>query len=448
MEVSAIGISHHTAPLAVREQLALSADQARELLRAIHADDVFEEALVLSTCNRTEVYFVCRNAADPLDYLLGLLGRINALPVDLEQSMFYRHDGAEAVRHLFRVAAALDSQIVGEHQIIAQVKLAYRMALEERTARFLLNKLLHFSFRVSKAVRTETELGRGSVSVAEAAVDLAGEVMGALAGKTVLLVGAGQTAALAARALMRRDVGRIVVASRTIARAKEAAARLLQLADEDNGTRRRGAAPQSKQRPQTQAIDLAAIPEVIGEADLVICSTSSPDFVLTRKRFAGAIGRSPRPICIVDIAVPRDVEPALGELPNVHLHNIDDLDRMVADNIQRRRGEIPKAEAIVDEGVRDFARWFDSLQIVPTIKLLRRRFRDFEQAELRRHAGRFADGNRDQLEQYTRRLCNQIVHRPIAFLREMSTDSRVSDQLAAAEMVRKVFDLDALEQDE
>ena len=228
MEVSVIGISHHTAPVGVREQFALPGELGKRFLRRVRTDDVFTEALVLDTCNRTEVYFVCENDTDPLGYVLDRIAQLKQAERIADTSAFYRHDGPSAVAHIFGVAAALDSQIVGEHQILGQLKDAYRLALQERTARFLMNKLMHWAFRVGKRVQTETEIGRGSASVAQAAVELARQVFSTFADKTAMLVGAGETAELAARTLARCGVTRFVVANRTLARAETLATALLE----------------------------------------------------------------------------------------------------------------------------------------------------------------------------------------------------------------------------
>jgi len=223
MKLSIIGISHRTAPVEVRERYALTGDLAGRFLRAAHSENVFEEAMVLDTCNRTELYFVPAAAGDCLDNFLGHVAGLKGISGDVDKSVFYRHDGRAAVGHLFSVAAALDSQIVGEHQILGQLKDAYRLAAEERTARFLLNRLMHRAFRVGKRTQSETQLGRGSVSVASAAADLAAQIFSDMGDKTVLLVGAGQTAEAAARGLISAGVKRVVVANRTLSRAEELA---------------------------------------------------------------------------------------------------------------------------------------------------------------------------------------------------------------------------------
>jgi len=472
MKISVIGISHHTAPVEVRERFALPGDLPRRLLRAIHAENVLEEALALDTCNRTELYFVPRQERDSLEYILGHVGGLKGaeLRAETDGAAFYRHEGAAAVGHLFRVAGALDSQVVGEHQILGQLKDAYRIALEERTAKFFLNKLLHCAFRVGKRVQTETELGRGSINVAQQAVDLAEQIFSDFADKSALLVGAGQTAELAARRLIRRGIRRIVVANRTLERAQQlardlAAAGTRDLAadpDEEGGRpgqvrcpalqqlfaeRGQAAQPDSSpaDSPEAEAVELKEIPRVLGEVDLVICSTGSPEPVLRAEELSEKIRRAKRTLFIVDIAVPRDVDPKLAALPNVFLYNMDDLEQVVARNIERRRGEVPRAEAIVADEMEQFVKWCNSRQVAPTIKLLQRRFGMVRQGEIQRYGKKFTSDDRDQLDRFTQSLCNKLIHRPMAFLRQLSEEAPTSDQLAAVDVVRRMFDLDALE---
>jgi len=432
MKLSVIGISHRTAPAEVRERYALTGDLAGRFLRAAHSENVFEEAMVLDTCNRTELYFVPTGTGDCLDNFLGHVAGLKGISGDVDKSVFYRHDSQAAVRHLFNVAAALDSQIVGEHQILGQLKDAYRLASEERTARFLLNRLMHRAFRVGKRTQSETQLGRGSVSVASAAADLAAQIFSDMGDKTVLLVGAGQTAEAAAKGLISAGVKRVVVANRTLSRAEELTRELAGAGtDGDEQVRCPGVLRHSGRAagdgpfasPQdgvaARAIELDQIGEVIGDVDMVICSTGSSDPVLTYDGLGDIISRRGKLLYIVDIAVPRDVEAKLGDLSNVFLHNLNDLDSVVARNIDRRRQEIPRAKAIVEFEIGEFVKWYDSLQVASTIKLLNQRFELLRQAEIERYGGKFSDSDREQLERFTQSLCKKILHRPIAFLNDV-----------------------------
>lgn len=475
--ISVVGVSHHTAPVEARERFALPEDSASRFLRTLHTQTVFEEALVLDTCNRTEVYFVASPDRDAVEYLRGLVAQIRGVEPVEDPDAFYRYDGEDAVRHLFRVAAGLDSQVLGEHQILGQVKSAYRTALEQRTAGFFLNRLMHAAFRAGKRVQTETALGSGSASVCQAAVDLAVETLGDLAGRTALLVGAGKNAELTARALIREGVSRVLVANRSVDRAEALAVRLGEVRPAPGATasspatrhapaedapvqaprcpvllRRVGGAadqvsPPELARVETRPVALADLPAALDEADVTICSTGAESFVLRREDLDGRLDRSDRPLCVVDIAMPRDADPALEELPGVHLWDLDDLDRIIARSAELRRRETPRAERIIDEEITRFSDWLESLQITPTIKLLKRRFALLRREQIDRYAAQF-NGAAGQLDPFTRTLCNRILHHPIDYLRRVVRDGSLSDRLAAVDMIRRMFDLDAVERDE
>jgi glutamyl-tRNA reductase len=480
-ELSVIGLNHHTAPVEVRERLALPGDLVARLLRTIHAEPALEEAMVLATCNRTELYGIAREGHDPLAYFLDVVARLKGSPVEADRSVFYRHEGLGAARHLFRVAASLDSQIVGEHQILGQVKDAYHAAVEMRTAGFFLNKLLHWSFRVGKRVQTETDLGRGSAGIAPAAVELAQQIFSSLEGRAVLLVGAGRMAEGAAWALLMRGATRLVVANRTLARAQQLAYDLVHtqagtseeegcpdemapsgtvvcpalmaleaLEAEEAVAAGKTPPPLSSPSPRawaaaTEAISLEDIPKALPAVDLVISSTGSPELVLTYDGLAAGLRRRQSPLFIVDIAVPRDVDERLGNLDNVFLYNIDDLDHLVARNVDRRRQEIPRAEAIVEDELCEFSRWLASLQVTPMIRLLREQLDALQQAHIDRYGKQFSDADRERLRAFTQTLCNQILHKPTTFLKELSQEGSTSESLQTVDIIRRLFGLDANE---
>ena len=475
-ELSIIGMNHKTAPVALREQWALNRDHALALLHQIHAENTLEEALVLSTCNRAEVYFVSRKADEALDYLAGHVARLRQAAPVTDRSVFYRHDGPDAVRHLYRVAASLDSLIVGEHQILGQVKEAYRLALEARTAGFLLNRLLHGAFRVGKRVMTETEIGRGSAGVAQAAIELARHIFTSLEGRSVLLVGAGQNAECAAQALLRAGATRLIVANRTLSRAQQLAHDILQPTreacapegpgceppDEADGpvacpaVQRRGDAGEEIEEdaappvsapsaaPTAEGIGLEDLPRAIASVDLVISSTGAPEPVLKYDALAPALARRARPLLMIDIAVPRDIDERLATLSEVFLYNIDDLDRLVAHNLERRRGEIPRAEKIVQAEVEEFGQWLASRQVAPTLRLLQKYMETLQQEQIRRYGGQFTDADRRKLEEFTRALGQKMLHRPMTLLRDVAKDGPLSENVALVDMIHRLFDLDSI----
>jgi len=455
IELSVTGISHRTAPVSVREQFALPADAARELLRSIDADSAFDEALVLDTCNRTEIYLVSDTARDPLAYLGGLYQRISNVSMAEQLPAFYFHRGLGAAEHLFRVAASLDSQIVGEDQIIGQVKSAYRMAVSERSAGLVMHRLFHRAMCVSKRVRTETQLSSGAASVPQAAVELARQVFAPLAGKRVLLVGAGKTAELAARNLAGCGVSHIVVANRTLSRAQQLAAELLEgelgpclpmerLEPADGDSLDGPCDPEppacrAAERLTTQAIPLDEIPAMLLRVNMVICSAGSPDPVLTWQNCSRILRKMTRPLLIIDIALPRNVDPRLNALSSVFLYNLDNLNALVAANMERRRRELPQAQAIIQREVESFGRWLDSLTVVPIIKLLQQHFDQLRSAEIKRYGHQFSDN--EQLELFAQSLCKKILYRPLVFLRDISRENDRPESRAAMEVIRQMFDL-------
>ncbi|MFA6135424.1 MAG: glutamyl-tRNA reductase [Phycisphaerae bacterium] len=467
VEIAVLGASFRTAGVHQREQLALDETQAFELLETVRNEDIFEEALILSTCNRTEIYYVAHPGRDEVAHLLEHLAAVKGLAQPIDRSLFYQHHGLDAVAHLFRVAGALDSQIVGEHEILGQLKDAYRIALQSRTARFLMHKLMHRAFGVGKRVQTETNLGQGTASVPAAAVELARAEYGDLSGKTVMLVGAGKTAELAAQALLRAGATQLIVANRTVAHAHELAAKLPEFSNQKLGMAKfdcsqcphfekatcpavRGdehacplrRVPSRQPTVTARGIGIEEVPAVIGQVDLLISSTGSKEAVLTLSGVGEPLRRAARRILIIDIAVPRDVEAEIGLLPNVRLFNLDDLDRQVAANIQKRQAEIPGAQAIADDEARQFEKWLDTLAVVPTIKLLQERAKQLQQHEIDRHAGKFRPEDRPLLEHLAHGLCHKLLHNPLTFLTRLSGSQPTSGDLAAVDLIRQMFKLD------
>jgi glutamyl-tRNA reductase len=458
MEISVTGVNH-SAPIALREQVALPESQAVKLLRLLRRAPGVQEALVLSTCNRTEVYLVTRSRPPSLARLLALIAKVKGASSASPKDAFYRRVGLDAVSHLFRVSASLDSQVVGEHEILGQVKEAYRLALEGRTSRFLMNKLMHRAFRTGRRVQTETGISLGAASVAGAAVELAQEKLGSFEGKTVLLVGAGQTAELAGRNLARAGARKFIVANRTLARGRQLADTLrrppqgkspatcpvLALAGAPEFAPERSRPKRPFTPPQVEVVALKSLPRVLASADFILSSTGAPHAILTRDMLQDAPRAASRPLLIVDLAVPRDVDPKVEGLPRVQLRNIDDLNQVVARNVERRRLEIPRAEAIVREEAESFRQWHESLKAVPTIKRLRERTDELLAEILREHRRKYKSSDHRQLETLARQLCSRMLHHPISFLHRASKSGPSAD-LAAIEMIQQMFGLDGPEE--
>jgi glutamyl-tRNA reductase len=469
MKIIVLGLDSRTARVELREQAAMTPDQVLQLLKVLAAEKLFSEIMVLSTCNRTEFY-VCggTDPAQALGHLLGHVAQVKNVPPLTETEVFFRHEGPEAVRHLFRVAASLESQMVGEHEIMGQVKAAYKQACDARTAKFLFHKLMHWAFRTGKRVMTETALGQGTASIAQAAVDLVAQVFSRLSDKTVLLIGAGETAEASAQALLRAGVRKLIVANRTLRNAEQLAG---DLSDWFSLQQQRSPMPEQEfQCPalkqmlalctlkeevpaapvvgiEARAIALEEVPSALGEVDVVISSTGSQDPVLTYDKMQPALSRRRQSLLMIDIAVPRDIDPRLAELPNVFLYNIDAMEGLVEMNVRRRMAEVPLASAIVEDEVRRFQQWFASLEVVPTIQLLEQRILALQQAEVDRYINKAPPEAREQMQALARTLCRKILHDPIVFLKQLAAQNGAAD-LSAIQTLRQIFRLDSTDRKE
>jgi glutamyl-tRNA reductase len=361
MRLLAVGLSHRTAPVELRESVDFGRSGLDTALHALGAHGGSQEAVVLSTCNRAEIYAVGESDAAG-DALRRFFCDYHKVDSSRLAEHLYCHRGIDAARHLFRVAAGLDSLVVGEPQILGQVKAAYATASELQFTGTVTHRLFHTAFAVGKRVRSETGLGEGAVSVSYAAIELARKIFGDLAGRNVLILGAGEMAELTGVHLRAQGVNQITIASRTLATA-EALARQLE----------GRAVPWSELRP------------ALAPADIVVTATGATEPVLTRALVEDAMrSRRSRPLFVIDIAVPRDVEPAVGNLDQVFLYHVDDLQTIVKENLARRSSELTSAESIVDQEVARFASWLQSREVVPTIVALRQRFEQVRQGELRR----------------------------------------------------------------
>jgi glutamyl-tRNA reductase len=388
-----VGASHRTAPLELRERLDFSSHGIEVALRRLVARASAREAVVISTCNRAELYVACEEPRSSAEDVLRFISEFHQLPSEQVRAHVYEHIDQDAVRHLFRVSSGLDSMIIGEPQILGQIKEAYGVATSMRTAGPLLNKLFHWAFGVGKRVRAETALAEGAVSVSFAAVSLAKKIFGQLAGCRVLVVGAGEMGKLTAVHLQAQGVASVAITSRTLSHAQ-------QLADEVGGT--------------VSAWD--ALPHALGDADIVITSTSSPAPILSKAQVKAAMPASrTRPLFIIDIAVPRDVDPHAADIEQVFLYNIDDLQAIVRENMQRRGAEVSRAEQIVEEEVSKFASWYRAREAVPTIVALRQRFEAIRRAELERLDFKLAalpPEARDRVDEVTHLIIEKLLVQP------------------------------------
>jgi glutamyl-tRNA reductase len=422
MRLFAIGLSHRTAPVDLRESVDFARGGLETALAAFAAAGIGREVVVLSTCNRAEIYAV-GDSDGTADGVGRFFSEYHNIPHAQMADHLYVRRGSEAVRHLFRVAAGLDSLVVGEPQILGQVKAAYSVASERHFTGTLTNRLFHSAFAAGKRVRTETGLGEGAVSVSYAAIALARKIFGELKGRNVLIVGAGEMAKLTGVHLQEQQVKQITIASRTLATAEGLAGRL-----------------------GGHAIAWDAMDVALAAADIVITATAASEPVLTRSRVEEVMRpRRNRPLFIIDIAVPRDVEADVGNLDQVFLYNIDDLQMIVRENLARRGAELARAETIVTEEVARFTAWMQSRKIVPTVVALRQRFEAIRQSELARLEPKLAGlppDARVRVDEITRLIVEKLLLTPTEQLKAVSDETMV----AYADALNRLFSL-AQEQD-
>jgi glutamyl-tRNA reductase len=403
MRLFAVGLSHLTAPIELREQVDFTRAGVAAALEGLAARHVAREMAVLSTCNRAEVY-VASDADHAVEGLFSFFAEYHGVPPDELAPHLYMHHGAGVARHLFRVAAGLDSLVVGEPQILGQVKAAYTLASDARFTGTVLNRLFHVAFAAGKRVRSETGLGEGAVSVSYAAIALAKKIFGGLTGLRVLILGSGEMAKLTGVHLRAQQVREITLASRTRATAERIA-------------------------PQIAAnvIDWSGIDRALERADILVTATGASSPVLGRAEVERAMRlRRERALFIIDIAVPRDVDPDAGALDQVFLYNIDDLQGIVKENLARRTAELERADAIIDAEAPRFAAWLQSREIIPTVVALRERFESIRRAELQRLQPKLnglPPEAQAQVEQITRLLVEKLLLTPTEQLKAVSDNA-------------------------
>jgi glutamyl-tRNA reductase len=423
MHLFLLGVSHRTAPVEVRERLDFASRGLDHALAALAARQGPSETVVVSTCNRAEVYAACEDVAAAREDLLGFLCEYHSLEHGAVAPHLYEKADGAAAQHLFRVAAGLDSLVVGEPQILGQVKDAYAAAADLRTAGPVLNKVFPWSFTVGKRVRTETALSEGAVSVSFAATSLARKIFGELRGRTVLVVGAGEMGKLTAQHLRSQGVERMIITSRTLAHASA-------LADAIGGT----------------ALPWDELPSALGAADIVITATGATLPIFTRSQVDAAMRhRRSRPLFLIDIALPRDVDPAVGDLEAVFLYDLDDLRAIVEENLSRRASEVARAEAIVTDEVRKFEGWLTARVAIPTVVALRQRFEAIRRSELERLQPKLAGlppEARARVDEITRLLVEKLLITPTEQLKSIPDPDRVR---ACTDALTRVFALDAEE---
>jgi len=417
MKLLITGVSHKTAPVEVREGLAFSEEAAPGALADLRARDGVEEALILSTCNRVEIAIAAADGYNPRDIVDGFLTGWKAIGLKGWEPYLYRHEGREAIHHLFRVASSLDSMVIGEPQILGQLKAAYAAAHDAGALAGTLDGLVTRAFGVAKRVRSETGIGQMAVSVSYAAVELARKIFGSLAHRVVMIAGAGKMSELAARHLRRSGATEVLVTNRTYERAVE-------MAKLFEGT----------------AVDYAQFTATLPKADILIASSGAPHYILRKDDMQRVIAaRRNKPMFLIDIAVPRNIDPAVNEIDNVFLYDIDDLQEVVNSNLRERRKEADRAEAVVLEEVdRTMAR-LKAAEVTPTIVGLQEQLEQIRTGEMdkvRRRYGPFTPQQEEALEALTHGIVNKIAHGPISELRNHAGHPEGAHVIAA---FRKAF---------
>ena len=419
MSVLLLGLSHKTAPVEVRERFAIANGATEELIGELMGQPGVSEALILSTCNRVEFLVQSDVGSDPTEGVFNFLTSSGRAELEQVKPFFYRYTDRDAYRHLFRVASSLDSMVVGEPQILGQVKEAYTIAKSVGAVRGHLDFLLNNAFRVARRVRNETGVGQMAVSVSYVAVELARKIFGDLKGRSILIVGAGKMSELAAKHLRRAGAAHVYVTNRTHARAVEMASQF-----------------------QGEAVAFDRLLELLTQVDIVISSTGSPNFILTKKTAEGVIAaRRNRPIFLVDIAVPRDIDPAINSVDNMFVYDIDDLQQVAEANLRERRREAELAEQIIEEEVERMMHRLKTHEVRPTILSLQEELERVRMAEIERYRARLAPLTQEQehaLESLTRSIINKIAHPPISHMKQLASHP---DGLHFVEFVKRAFNL-------
>ncbi len=420
MKLLLTGLNHRTAPVEVRERIAFEEHAIPAALASLRKCPGLLEGMILSTCNRVEIAATLDDGADAGVAVETFLAESRSVERAWMVPYLYRYDGSDAIRHLFRVAASLDSMVVGEPQILGQLKSAYAIAKEHGALSGFLDLVMTRAFNVAKRVRSETDIGESAVSISYAAVELARDIFGSLEGKRVLVVGAGKMAESALRHFRRAGVSEILIANRTRERAAV-------LADEFNG----------------RVIDYTLLVESLPDVDILLTSSGATDYVLTRDQMRAVIARRKnRPMFLIDIAVPRNIEPAVNDLDNVFLYDIDDLDKTVQSNIEGRNATAVEAEEIIREEVERMMQRLKTREVAPTIVSLQEQLesvRANEIARMRARLGPMTPQQEEAIEAITRGIINKIAHGPIAELRRTAAHPEGAH---LSDLIRKLFRLE------
>jgi len=422
MDILVVGLNHRTSPVELREKLAFTPQEALGAYERFLDYHLVREVMVLSTCNRVEVYSWAHRGGE--EHILSTLEDLKGVKREELQAVTYVYNGREAVKHVFRVASSLDSMVLGEPQIVGQVKEAFEAALASDATGVILNQLMKKALSVSKRIRTETGIGESAVSVSYAAVELARKIFGDLEKKRAMLVGAGEMAELAAQHLVSHGISRLTVVNRTFTRAQELAERL-----------------------HGEALPMENLASELVDADIIITSTGAQDYIITRDMVQKVMkDRKMKPMFFIDIAVPRNVDPQVERVENVYSYDIDDLEQVVEENRKRREKEAWKAEKIVDEEVENFLHWLKSQEVVPVIVSLRNWCEEIRKRELEKSLQRLNLNGKEAkaLEALTSAIVNKILHPPLSYMKHAASKGEGE---RVAKLVKELFALEEKDED-
>ena len=419
MNLLAVSINHHTAPVELREALHLSKDEMVQYIGALR-EGLLDEGLIISTCNRTEIYGIPKDPKTTYVQLENFL--MTQKPgIKISTDHFQKFFSCSAVNHLFKVAAGIDSLLIGDNQILGQTKESFQLSEENRFANFLMKRVFDSAIRVGKRAKTETEISDGAITVSYAAVQLIEKIFSNLNKKSALVIGLGETGEIAAKHLKDKGIGRLTLTNRTYEKAEKLAEAL-----------RAGIVP------------FAQFKDTLHEYDIVISATSAPDIIVTKEDVKAAMKkRSHAATVLMDIAIPRDIDPAARDIDNVFYHDIDSLNIIVEQNMKKRKDEIPKVQNIIMEELVSFFSWFNSLEIAPTIKTIRDYFEDIRAEEVGKQINRFSEEDREKLEIVTKRIINKILHHPTMELRKIAEQGTGSGEaITKIGIFRELFGID------
>jgi len=420
MNLFCLGINHRNAPLEVREKFWFSGEEIPAALASLREHGI-EEAALVSTCNRMELYYLAEEQTPSQEEIKKIIASFKNPNDAAATDYLYSLTSLNAAKHLFKLASGIDSMVLGDVQILNQVKAAFKIAQESQSVGLILNRLFESALRVGKRVRSETGVGDGAVSVGYAAAELASRIFFDISERTALLIGAGETAELTAKHLCGQHLGKLCVTNRTRERAEQLSAEL-------NGN----------------VADFASWKDHLKDVDIVISSVGVQEYILTSADIRQATrARGNKPLFILDLGVPRTVDPSAGAIDNVFLHDIDSLNRIVDKNLSRRRAEIPKALEIVRDELAEFYRWHNGLQVTSTIQKLREQFEEIRQAEVERSMGRFGSEMQENVAILTKRIVNKILHSPMVYLRTGAARDNKDSMLRDLDVLRSLFGLES-----